>query len=96
MRMLLESSPSDAFSSILANDIFVYVSFGVMVAATCLVIYTLARILDWSSNKPLPRVVHSSAFNVLFVSSVIAIALLLLRGIDFIGSFAMAMGPLCG
>ena len=94
MRMLLESRPSDAFSSILANDILVYVSISVMVAATCLVIYALAGILDWSSNKSLPGVVQSSAFNILFVSSVMAIAFLLLRGIDLIGLFAMAIGPI--
>jgi hypothetical protein len=94
MRMILESNSSDIFPSSLANDIFVYISFSVMVATTCFVIYALAGILAWSSNKPLPRVIQGSAFNILFVSSVMAIAFLLLRGTDLIGLFAMAIEPI--
>jgi hypothetical protein len=73
---------------------FVYVSFSLMVIMTTFTIYALARILDWSSNKPLPRVIQSSAFNILFVSSVMVIAFLLLRGIELIGLFARATEPI--
>jgi hypothetical protein len=97
MRMLLENGSTDTFSSIMANDIPVYVSFSIMVATTGLVYYLLARILDWSSYKPLPRIFQSSAFNVLFVGSIMAIAILLLRGIDLIGLFAkVGKSVVCG
>ena len=87
MRMLMESSSIHAMS-ILADDIFVYVSFSLMIVITTFTLYMLARILDWSSDKPLPRVFQSSVFNVLLVGSVMVIAILLLRGIDLIGLFA--------
>jgi hypothetical protein len=74
----------------LADDMFVYVSFSLMVIMTTFTIYVLVRILDWSSSKPLPRVFQSLAFNVLLVSSVMVTAILLLLGIDIIGLFAMA------
>ena len=94
MRTLLESSSIDPFSSTMANDISVYASFIIMVVTTGLVYYALVRILDWSSKKPFPRVFQSSAFNFLFVSSLMAIAIILLRGIDLIGMFAMATEPI--
>lgn len=92
--MLLESNSTDKFSSIMANDIPVYLSLSIMIATTGLVYYLLATVLDWSSSKPLPRVVQSSAFNFLFVSSVVAITILLLRGIDLIGLFSIATEPI--
>ena len=96
MRMLTQSSSIHAMS-ILADDIFVYVSFSLMVVMTTFTLYMLARILDWSSDKPLPRVFQSSAFNVLFVGSIMAIAILLLRGIDLIGLFAkVGKSVVCG
>ena len=94
MRMLFESSSIDTLPSTMANEISVYMSLSIMVVTTGLAYYVLARILDWSSNKPLPRVIQSSAFNILFVSSVMAIAFLLLRGIDLIGLFARATEPI--
>jgi hypothetical protein len=94
MRMLLEGASIDTLSSTMANDISVYASFSIMVVTTGLVYYALVRILDWSSNKPLPRVFQSSAFNFLFVGSLMAIAMLLLRGIDLIRMFAMATEPI--
>lgn len=87
MRMLLESGSIDTLSSILANDVSVYVSFSFMVVMTSFAIYMLARILEWSSNKPVPGVVRSSAFSVLLVSLVAAITMLLLLGVDFIRVF---------
>jgi hypothetical protein len=68
MRTLMQSRSIHAMS-ILADDMFVYVSFSLMVVITTFTLYTLARILDWSSKKLLPRVFQSSAFNVLFVGS---------------------------
>jgi hypothetical protein len=94
MRMLLENGSTDTFSSVMANDIPVYVSFSIMVVTTGLVYYALVRILDWSSYKPLPRVFQSSTFNVLLVSSVMVTAILLLLGIDLIRMFAMATEPI--
>jgi len=94
MRTLLEGKLVDTFSSIMANDIPVYVSLSIMAVVTGLVYYLLARILDWSSNKPLPRVVQSSTFNFLFMSSVIAVTILLLRGIDLIALFSVATEPI--
>jgi len=87
MRMLLESGSIDTLPSIFANDISVYVSFSFMVIIASFAIYMLARILEWSSNKPLPRVVQCSAFSVLLVSLVAATAMLLLLGVDFIRLF---------
>jgi hypothetical protein len=94
MRMLLESSSIHAMSSTLADDIFVYVSFSLMVVITTFTIYALARILEWSSNKPLPRVLQSSAFSVLLVSLVAATAMLLLLGVDLIQVFGKLGGPI--
>jgi hypothetical protein len=94
MRMLLENGSTDAFSSIMANDISLYASFSIMVVTTGLVYYALLRILNRSSNRPLPRVVQSSAFNFLLVSSLMAIAIILLRGIDLIRVFAIATEPI--
>jgi hypothetical protein len=94
MRMLLENGPIDAFSSIMSNDISLYVSLSIMLVTSGLVYYALLRILDWSSNNPFPRVVQGSAFNFLFVSSLMTIAILLLRGIDLIRMFAMATEPI--
>jgi len=87
MRVLLQSGSIDALSSLLANDISVYLSLSLMVIATSFAIYTLARILEWSSGRPLPRVVQSSAFSALFVTLVAAIAMLLLLGVDFVQLF---------
>jgi hypothetical protein len=94
MRILFEGSATDAFSLIMANDISVYLSLSIMAVTTGLVYYLVGRILDWSGNKPLPRVVQSSAFKLLLVSSVMAITLLLLRGIDLIGLFLIATEPI--
>jgi len=58
-----------------------------MLIITSFAIYMLARILDWSSNKPLPGVVESSVFGVLLLSLVAMIAVLLLLGVDFIPVF---------
>ncbi len=92
MTMLTQSSSIHAMS-ILADDMFAWVSFSLMVVITAFTLYTLARILDWSSEKPLPRVFQSSAFNVLFVGSAMVIAILLLRGIDLIGLFVKVGKP---
>jgi len=90
MRVFLENSSIDTLRSTMANEISVYASLSIMLVTTGLAYYVLARILHWSSNKPLPRVFQSSAFNVLLVSSVMVTAILLLRGIDIIGLFATA------
>lgn len=87
MRMFLESGSIDTLSWILANDIVVYVSFSLMVITTSLAIYMLARILEWSSNKPLLGVMQNSAFSVLLVSVVAAVTMLLLLSVDFIRVF---------
>jgi hypothetical protein len=94
MRILLENGPIDAFSSPMANDISLYASFSIMAVTTGLVYYALLRILNRSRNKPFPRVFQSSAFNFLLVSSLMAIAIILLRGIDLIRMFAMATEPI--
>ena len=94
MRVLLQSGSIDTLSSILVNDISVYVSFSFMVIITSFAIYTLARILEWSSGRPLARVVQSSAFSALFVALVAAIALLLLLGVDFVQLFGKFMQPI--
>ena len=97
MRTLLENGSADTFSSIMANDIPVYVSLSIMVATTGLANYLLARSLDWSSYKPLPREFQSSTFNVLFVGSIMATAILLLLGIDLFGLFAkVGKSVVCG
>lgn len=87
MRMLLGSCSIDTLPLILANDVSVYASFSFMLIITSFAIYMLARIFDWSSNKPLPRVVEGSAFSILLLSLVAAIAALLLVGVDVIPVF---------
>jgi hypothetical protein len=94
MRILFEGSAADTFSSIMTNDITAYLSLSIMVVTTGLVYYLLARMLDWSSNRPLPRVVQSPAFNLLLVSSALAIAFLLFRGIDPIGLLSIGTDPI--
>ena len=80
----MERSSINTMWSTLANDMSVYVSFRLMVIITSFTIYALARVLERSSNKPLPRVVQSSAFTVLLASLVAATRILLLLGVDFI------------
>jgi len=94
MRVLLEISSIDAASSILANGISAYVSLASMIIMTTLTLYALVRILDWSSSKPLPSVVQTSAFNVLLVSLTAATAALLLVGGDFHQAFGRLGGPI--
>ena len=94
MRVLLEISSIDAASSILANGISAYVSLASMIIMTTLTLYALVRIFDWSSSKPLPSVVQTSAFNVLLVSLTAATAALLLVGVDFHQAFGRLGGPI--
>ena len=93
MRVFLEISSIDTASSILANGISAYVSLSLMIIMTTLTIYALVRILDWSSSKPLPSVVQTSAFNVLLVSLLTATAALLLVGVDVGQAFGRLGGP---
>jgi len=93
MRVLLEISSIDTASSILANGISACVSLSLMIIMTTLTIYALIRILDWSSSKPLPSVVQTSAFNVLLVSLLTATAALLLVGVDVGQAFGRLGGP---
>lgn len=79
----MEICSIDTLSFILPNDVSVYASFSFMLVIASFAIYMLAKILDWSSNKPLPRVVQSSTFSILLVSLVAAIAILLLVGVEF-------------
>jgi len=89
----MESCSIETASSIPANGIPTYVSLGLMIIITTFTIYALARILDWSRNKPFPTVVQSSTFNVLLVSLVGATAALLLIGVDFGEAFGRLGGP---
>jgi hypothetical protein len=93
MRVLLEISSIDTVPSILANGISACVSLSLMIIMTTLTIYALVRILDWSSSKPLPSVVQTSAFNVLLVSLLTATAALLLVGVDAGEAFRRLGGP---
>ena len=93
MRVLLEISSTGTVSSILANGISAYVSLAFMIIMTTLTLYALVRILDWSSSKPLPSVVQTSAFNILLVSLLTATAALLLVGVDVGQAFGRLGGP---
>ena len=93
MRVLLEISSIDTASSILTNGISACISLSLMIIMTTLTIYALIRILDWSSSKPLPSVVQTSAFNVLLVSLLTATAALLLVGVDVGQAFGRLGGP---
>jgi hypothetical protein len=93
MRVLLEISSFDTASSILANGISAYVSLALMIIMTTLTMYALVRILDWSSSKPLPSVLQTSAFNVLLASLSAATAALLLVGVDVGQAFGRLGGP---
>ena len=93
MRVFLAGSSIDTMPSILANGISAYVSLAFMIIMTTLTMYALVRILDWSSSKPLPSVVQTSAFNVLLVSLLTATAALLLVGVDVGQAFGRLGGP---
>ena len=94
MRMFLEGSSIDTMPSILANGISAYVSLALMIIMTTLTMYALVRILDWSSSKPLPSVLQTSAFNVLLASLSAATAALLLVGAYVGQAFGRLGGPI--